>query len=544
MSSFWTLFKVTLKNMLRFDRKKGTLPLMIVGFAAVGLVFGFMIVAGTLGIGQYFVEYDAVPEFLTILFLVTQAVVLIFGTATIVGVMFFSRDTEFVLALPVRSSVLFFAKLTYVYLTELLISAFVVLTGGITMGLMAGMGGGYFLLLIVAVFLLPVLPLLLAALLSLPIMYLLSFFRYKGALTSVVLLLLFAAALVGWYAVFGGMMGSDETIVLPEEAILALKQAMAWVIPDISLARLICGVDVLPNLGITVGVFAALGGLSCAVSAGIFRRSLSAQLEQTRTAKAGKVEYRGSSAARALLKKDFKEIFRNPTLAFYTLLQVAFCPIMLLILGLMTQSFEGMAEEAAAASLTAVIEGLFFLGMIAVSMNYTALSTLTREGENFPLMKTFPLPFGEQIRTKVLLARLITAVSVAVGCLTLTFFLRGEIWQNAFLLVFLLIYGDGITHLLCSFDISNPKLHYESLSAALKNNVNSFKAMGVALAVIVPAALLYVLAFSLGQSGALPYPYVVIAAWILLIGGAAVLNVVFRKILYRNVERRVARIED
>ena len=122
--------------------------------------------------------------------------------------------------------------------------------------------------------------------------------------------------------------------------------------------------------------------------------------------------------------------------------------------------------------------------------------------------------------------------------------MRGEIWQNAFLLVFLLIYGDGITHLLCSFDISNPKLHYESLSAALKNNVNSFKAMGVALAVVVPAALLYVLAFSLGQSGALPYPYVVIAAWILLIGGAAVLNVVFRRILYRNVERRVARIED
>ena len=544
MSGFWTLFKVTLKNMLRFERKKGTLPLMIAVFAVIGLVFGFMIVAGTLGIGKYFVKYGAVPEFLTVLFLITQAVVLIFGTATIVGVMFFSRDTEFVLALPVKSSVLFFAKLSYVYLTELVISAFVVLTGGITMGLMAGMGPAYYLLLLVSVFVLPLLPLLLAALLALPIMYLFSFFRYKGALTSVMLIVLFAAALVGWYAAFGGMMGSDETIVLPEETILAFKQAMAWVIPDISLARLICGVGVLPNLGITVGVFGALGGLAWLVSAGIFRRSLSAQLEQTRVAKGGRLEYRASSLTCALLKKDFKEILRNPALAFYILFQVVFGPLMLVIMGLMTPALAEEGMDAAALSLTAVIEGLFFLGLMVVSMNYAALSTLTREGENFPLMKALPIPFGTQIRAKVLLARLISAVSVAAGCLTLYLFLPLDLLQAGLMLVFLLVYGDAMTHLLCSFDINNPKLHYESLSAALKNNVNALKAMGVALAVVLPAGIVYGLAFAVGQAGILPFSYAAIFAWILLIGGAAVLNVIFRGILYRNVERRVARIED
>lgn len=544
MSPFWALFKVTLKNMLRFERKKGTFALIVVALIFMGICFGGMIIAGTLGIGQYFVKYGAVPEFLTILFLITQAVVLIFGTATTVGVMFFSRDTEFVLSLPVKPSVLFFAKLTYVYLTELLISAFVVLTGGITAGIMAGMGAGYFLLLGISVFILPLLPLLLASLLTLPIMYMFSFFRNKGALTGIMLILLFAAALLGWYLTFGGMMQSNDTIVLPEETIRALCVKLAWVIPDISLARLICGVGVLPNTAITVGVFGALGGLAYLVSNGIFRRSLSTQLEQPHVKKAGKLEYKKNSITRTLLKKDLKEILRNPTLAFYSLFQIVFCPIMLLIVKISLQGVEEWGETAAYNNLAMVIEGLFFLGMMAVSINYTALSTLTREGENFVLMKTLPIPFREQIRVKVLLARLITALSVTIGCLMLTILMPGDLWQSAILWIFLLIYGDGMTFLLCRFDIHHPKLHYESLTAALKNNLNSFKAMGVAFAVILPVGIVYGIAYAIDQSGILPQPYLMIAVWILLIGAISILHLLFKNALQKNLEQTVMRIED
>ena len=159
MRNYWTILKVTMKNAIRpSDSKKGSRAIYFCALAVLGIIFVVGLVSGTVFMGPAFLEQGMGAEYMTIMFVAAQMVVLIFGTAFMIGVVFFHKDADIVLALPVKASTLFFAKLTYVYLTELAMAAFVVLTSGITLGILGGFGLSFYLILIAASLILPLLP--------------------------------------------------------------------------------------------------------------------------------------------------------------------------------------------------------------------------------------------------------------------------------------------------------------------------------------------------------------------------------------------------
>ncbi len=547
MKSYWILLKVTLKNAFRPDTsRKGSKAIYLLALALLGIIFGVGLISGTIFMGPAFLREGMGAEYMTIMFVAAQVVVLIFGTAFLIGVVFFHRDADIVLALPVKASTLFFAKLTYVYLTELAISALVVLTSGITLGILGALGGYagfgvvYYLMLVAAALLLPLLPLLIGAVLSMPIMYVISFFKKRGAIAGIVMAVLMMGFFVAYFAVFANLSSgeADEefNFFLTEESIAAIRYAMNFVLPDFALARLMFLRDVGVSVAIVLGSYAVLGGLAFLVASLTYRKSLSMQLEASGSQKIGKVEYTRLSLSRALIRKDAREILRHHYLMFYVLMQILLGPILIFFLGSQLNEFNNIVDM----SIISLVTGFYMISWIGVGMNYIALSSITREGENFAFVKTLPISTREYMKAKVKLADVVSLISVIVGSLTLALTGVVNAYRAVLLVVCLTVLADGFNHFLCNLDLVRPKLHYESLSQALKNNVNSLVAMGVVLLALLPIAVV------LGVCGAfLPVVggWLEVVMWIAIAAIVVGENFFFRRFLFRNLELKLQMIE-
>lgn len=550
MHQFKAILSAIIKSSYRFDKKsKGFYVGAVAAAVFLAVLFGGMLAGGVYFMSGAFLQAGLEAELLTLIFSGAQAVVLVFGTAAMVSTIFFNRDAEFLLSLPVKSSTVFFAKLFYVYVSELVISAFVVLCSGIALGVAAGYGAGFYIMLLPAILILPLFPLLISSLLSLPIMYAVSFFKRKGALAGIALALLFAGGMALYLSFAGGLMeleeGGELVFRLSQKSIDTIRAAARILLPNIALAHVMLGTDILLNASVLLASYAALGALAFAVSSAVYRRGVSMQLEQNKSVRLGKFEYRVRTLRGTLIKKDWLELVRHPYLAFYCLFQVVFAPLLLMFYQFVQTSASAQDQEALAAAGFIDIFGVaitfFTVGLLTASMNYTALSSITREGKNYSILKTLPIFYRAQLSAKAALASIIGALSVSVGMIAALFIFPGQTGQLLLLWGFLLIMGNGLSYYFTGLDVKRPKLIYESISHALKNNVNSFIAMGVSSAILLPSLGLYIAAHVL--SAMFTPLYVFSALWVLLYAAAVGLNLLFRHALQKNAEKKMAAIE-
>ena len=144
------------------------------------------------------------------------------------------------------------------------------------------------------------------------------------------------------------------------------------------------------------------------------------------------------------------------------------------------------------------------------------------------------------MKAKVRLSNVISYISVGVGSLVLVLTGVVNVYRGVLTAVALAVLADGFNHFLCNLDLVRPRLHYESLAQVLKNNVNSFIALGVVLLAILPIAIvLGVCSAFLPMTGA----WLEVVMWVII--GAIVVgeNFLFRSFLFRNLEIKLRAIE-
>ena len=153
-----------------------------------------------------------------------QITVLILGFSGVTSNMFFSKDNEFLSSLPVRPEAVFSAKLTVVYLNDLIVgSVFLipllvsyvvgVIQGGVTLPM-------YFYFMIpIAMLTIPVVPLAIISVLSFPMVKIVSYFKNKAIVTLVLSVVMF----LGFFAIYmvfvkniDKFVGSGAAKVLPK----------------------------------------------------------------------------------------------------------------------------------------------------------------------------------------------------------------------------------------------------------------------------------------------------------------------------------------
>ncbi len=498
MKNFKAVFSVILKS--AFRRNKGgrgvsaivAIVILSLVFGAYSLMTAFLIapafsMATDDGLGGNFSAF--------IVFITTIANVL-FALIPLVTTLYMSKDNEILLALPVKSSTVFLARILYVYLTQLFFTLVMVLPMIVVFGVWAKMSVAFYFFMTLWCALAPFIALVVASVLAVPIMYLASLFKNKGVITSIALIVLFTVFFGAYYALFFNMNGSAfdpnnvygalkpvlESITYPLAPFVAMGRT-AVLSPETAFGTLgVVGAEAV-NVAISLAVCAVAIFAALAISGFLYRRGVAFMLESAGVAKKNaKREDRKTSAKKrsilsVMMSREIKTLLRNTAFAFNCL---GTMPILVVFAVVFSFSFSGDKSLGGFAfgTVYAMITGM------AVSFNVGACTTFTREGEQFFLLKSIPVDIRVVIRAKHIVYSLITSIFYLIAEVATVFITRSSpLYVLGALPGIALIAGVSAMDML--FDLRKPKLDWITPTEAVKNNTNTLIPMFISLGLIV-----------------------------------------------------------
>lgn len=562
MKRFSALVKLNLKYYVlpSFEGKKskarfvGVIALMCVAFLAP-----LVLICMTLWFAaQTMLAMGMGAEMLAAVFTMAQLMVLMLSAFTYINSMFFAKDNELVLNMPLRGVEIFSAKLIATYLNELVISALVTIpvavitaAAGIQAGYGSMFGAGYWILIPFAIALLPVMPLLLLSIVSFPIALLVqkaSKYPVLSAVLQAVLLLAFIALcyLLGYSG--GYAMSSDETQV---------DTGMFQSLGGISfytrfLAKAMLGSSAAGNFFAFLGITVAMAAVAIGLSVLLYRRAIAMSVEGGANTKR-KVktdEHVNKGTFRALVAAQVKTLSRTPDILVNLILTMAMPALIAVIMGFVMPSGAEMALEDPESGVDFRHFGYFVVGMVVwITMFTSPMSNIgasfafSLDKDNIAVLKSLPVTGKEVFKSKLIVSDAVSLISVVAVTVVLAFTADIPFWGYVLFPLLVGVYLISCNAFTMSRDVANPHFNWMNVKELTKasNSATQFIMMGVGLAFGLVAAMpMFVVAF-IGAN--LPGWAVHLIVW-----GAIALSClsaypILRLTAMRGIEEKYARIE-
>lgn len=509
MTKFGTLLKVNLRQLFRARKNtsKKTMPvwgiyivLGVVLLPLLAMLFSAFMFAGELLLEPQYAPY--LNAAVTFAITAIELVNVFFGLKSMLGTVYMSNDSDMLLALPVKTVTIFLSKLAVCYIVEFFSTLVMLAATLLPLGIGLSAGAGYFAALIFGAFLIPLISLLAVAILSVPLLLVSNLFRNKGAVGTIIYVLLFGAlmALYMWFVVSlgwgtGDFNGADVGAML-DGILESVSSAAAYLYPNVWLS----GAFTAATFGGWIGNFAlfllsalVLLGLTVLLSGKIFLWNMRKSQENAgKGAKKTTYKFAGGNKIPSLLAADFKNMLRTSSLGFYCLTQVVVIPVCVVIYCLALKDVGGEGEMQNLLSMVSRVMLIVMGPMTCV----TAASSVSREGENFYLIKTLPVKPSQYALSKLIISLIFNGAAFALSVVFECIFVKIGIVVG--LLDFLTVFcaSAGVSAALVLIDMKNPRLKWTTVQQGLKNNPSSlwgmlvgFVAGGVLTVVVVLSAL-------------------------------------------------------
>lgn len=560
MKRFSALVKLNLKYYVlpSFEGKKskarfvGVIALMCVAFLAP-----LVLICMTLWFAaQTMLAMGMGAEMLAAVFTMAQIMVLMLSAFTYINSMFFAKDNEIVLNMPLRGVEIFSAKLIATYLNELVISALVTIpiavitaAAGIQAGYGSMFGAGYWILIPFAIALLPVMPLLLLSIVSFPIALLVqkaSKYPVLSAVLQAVLLMAFISLcyLLGYGG--GYAMSSDETQV---------DTGMFQSLGGISfytrfLAKAMLGSSAAGNFFAFLGITVAMAAVAIGLSVLLYRRAIAMSVEggANTKRKVKSDEHVNKGTFRALVAAQVKTLSRTPDILVNLILTMAMPALIAVIMGFVMPSGAEIAAEDPDAAMPYF--GYFAVGLVVwITMFTSPLSNIgasfafSLDKDNIAVLKSLPVTGKEVFKSKLIVSDAVSLISVVAVAVVLAFTADIPFWGYVLFPLLVGIYLISCNAFTMSRDVADPHFNWMNVKELTKasNSATQFIMMGVGLAFGLVAAMpMFAVAFA---GAALPGWAVHLIAWGVMALSCLSAYPILRLTAMRGIEEKYARIE-
>lgn len=445
---------------------------------------------------------------LTSVLFATQMMVLFLSMASMFSTLYDAKDTPFLQSLPIKPTGVFFAKFALVYVNALKLSvvAFLPVAYAVTITFNvvnhAMFYGAYSLILLVAL-VAPVLPLFVAVLFSMPIAYIGSYFKGKPTLKSV-LTIIFYVILMGAYMVVVYFMntkgfGQEGEVEISQGALSSLYGVARAIYPDKVLVDFCYGINVGKNFGISAACVVGMIAVMILLAMAFYKRINVKKTETAVQSSSSKTTLKQENIVISLVKKDFKSIIRNSTLAMTSLANSLLAPIFIVVMYFITGFKEGNGE--AMSSLMSEMMGIGYIVMYSMiflaGANLVASLAYTREGKSFFATKSLPIRPIDSIKSKVLLATIVPAVIMIPIMLISLFLFKIDIVSTLLIGVDTMLMVVGINCLNVLFDMKKGNQHWEDVSELRNASRGNYYQIISAFMAIIPAVALFLLGLML-----------------------------------------------
>ncbi len=467
----------------------------------------------------FYARIDQTASILGTTLFLTCFIIFIFSLFLIPSVFYFSADLDTLLALPLKSTHIIGAKFTICVMYEYLFALFILLPTYAAYWNFGGMPITFIPFAILTVLIIPIFPLVLSTFFTILLMRFVPFFnnRDRFNLISSIILVVLGLSL----SFFMNAQGTQDEAAMLESllaggnSLLDLFMKCFPMIPYLAKAIVEGSViDLLIALGIhliAIIVLLTLGKLlyfKGAIGSGETNASHKAlsenKLKRTSHLQNKKWTY---------IKKDFKVLFRTPAYFTNCLLMVVLFPLMMILMLFFSQS-EGLQELNLTYLLRMVEQSDYFvayvifislaMGFLFGSLNQISATAISREGQQYTVMKYIPMSYRDQIHAKLtlgIIAGIVANVLMALVCA----------WILPFTWYYYVLYCvcAMITTVLANsygimLDLAKPKLVWEQESAAVKQNIGTFAAIMISMALciviivgcfLIPEKWLFIAAF-------------------------------------------------
>ena len=563
MKSFLALVKLLFSQQFRStaigDKKKRTG--IVIAFVVLGICFLPMVIGVIVGIYTIGQLSGADQGIVAFLILLCQSLVLMLGLPSLISGVYMPKDADKLLYLPVKPATIFSAKLAVAYLNEVITTAFTILFLLVPYGIGANMGVGYYLMLLPALLLIPMLPILLGTIIAMPFALLLSKVG-KDGLGKTLLTVVFFVVFMGIYMAIvfsltqleqsmpNGEITPEQLVALLQGAITNISAKMVYVHPNYVLAGSLVASNFAnwaTNFLLILVEFSALGALAILIANPFYKYMLASQVEGGGgSGKKAKLTYdtKHTSVLKQLIVTDFKRTLRDSQLGFQSFAGIIMMPLIVVILGIsMTQSAgeEAINFNDPFLQLLMPVILLVYLSLLGSVTNTLGLYPITRENKSFYVLKTLPIAFEKILFAKVLLSTLLMVVVYFVTTIVAMFMLHIKWYYAIGLMVVLTLLGFGTQCITTRIDLKEPKFGWTSFQQSLKNSKNSWMAMlasFIVMIVVGAIAGLCIFTFIATESST-----VILLMWLALVVVSALYAFVSYKVLVNGAQKLFERIE-
>lgn len=454
--------------------------LMIVAFLPTLAMLHFL----TIDAVALLAPYQQTGVIVALLFNALALMIFFFGIFLIPAVFYFSRDIETLLALPLKPVDIILSKfavtLIYEYITLALF--FIPVISGYARAVSPDM---MFYVYVVIVFLiLPIIPLILAGLIIMLIMWLIPFAKNRDFFNMISggIALIFALWLNYALAGLATFTEGDLINMLIEgnNSLIALFQSF---IPNIPFAiSAVVNNDVIQmliSLAITAVIFAGFLLLSQVLYfRGVIGVNETSSSRRQLSSKYFSNSTRSQKAIITYLMKELRLLFRTPIYLMNCVSVNVLLPVLFII---MTAAFP-QEEDLFALILTIPWDNMLAIslasafgvafGLIMGSMNMVSATAISREGQHVYFMKMIPMEIMDQLHAKSLSGFLLSLLGLILTVIPAVYFLKAPWYILAIFSTMAILGSLFINYISIIVDVIHPKLVWETEQAAVKQNIN------------------------------------------------------------------------
>lgn len=429
MKTVLSLLKLQMDNksdLLKTASPKTMLPaltkaIVLIALATLGVSFGLSKI--------FVLGFLINRELLAIVLLFTQAVSLVFAVGNVINTLYLSKDNEMLFCLPVTPNQLFVSKILMIYISELAVNASISIPLFITLGSFSKFGASYYLSVILLIFLLPILPIVVAAFLSIPIMAVIKFLKKHTFLAIVVIFSLVAACLWFYISLIGSIASEFniadkqyETVRSINATILAIGRK---IIIYYQLAAAMVSFEGWYFFPLFIAICAVVSVLTIMFTRYFFFKTAMSSLENTVKSVKKETRFRRQSIISSLFMKEVRCVFRSTTDVFEYFLFTILMPFIVFsydkLLMTITVNQAGVNMIAGA--------HVMVVAILAMLSNISSASAISRDGGNFHTSKVIPVNYYTQIFAKFLFNAVFTLAALLVTAIISVFIYPA--WQIA-----------------------------------------------------------------------------------------------------------------
>lgn len=430
-----------------------------------------------LSVGVYYLAKNSDIVMLTSLIssimFASEIIVLFFGVMSALSLLFFSKDTEMLLALPATGLDIFVSKFVTLYLVHLGLALLIQLPVILVLGIGASIKSvAYYTIGFIGSLLTPFIPLFIIAIIAVPLGYVVSYFKRNNIVGTIVVLLLFGGFFAGYYYLIFAIQGTATDGNINMESMKVAMDIMSYIVyPNtfIATSMLTTGVESLKNFGIFFAIIAGLAIISIGLSAVLYKRSARSGLETSVKKNGKKKKNEIVSVDKSLIARDFKSCMGETASAFNYLLGLVLAPIVMVMLSVVYG--QGAYPNGVVSSCASIIATMF-----SCCMNYFAIVAFSREGRQMDVLRMLPVANRKIINQKIGLAMCYTVVINII--LIISMIIARLHYITIIMLTVIVILGGLATNVLCIYyDLKNPNFTWNNTKELFKNNSKTLMAM-------------------------------------------------------------------